>query len=621
MDTQTNILELVRGIEQDWVNGTTKHSKYVESSIYNDVNKIDAYLNSKHISGDKDSLDRDKPFFNIVLAKRNIWFRATDLDRKNIRAKADKIKDYTLSFLLNLHIVKWMNDNNFGKFLNDWGLYSASYNSVVLKFVEKDGNLYPIVVPWGRMMVDSVDFDNNPKVEVLELTPAQLRKNKAYDQEQVKALIDAASSRENPNREKKDQKDNYIKLYEIHGELPLSFITGEEKDEETYTQQMQVVTFLEGKAQGEFDDFVLYKGKEKQDPYMLTSLIPSVDGSVSMNGSVKILFDAQWMTNHSIKSIKDQLDLASKLIFQTSDGNFVGQNALSAIENGDILIHKDNMPLTQVANSSHDITALQAFKKEWDIVSQEITSTPDILEGSNMPSGTAYRQAAIIQQESHSNFALMIENKGLFLEQMFRKYITPFVLKSMDTSEEISATFDQYGIEEIDRRYISNRAADVFNKKAVEAVLNKTELPNLDNETGKIRKEVEYMGNQRFIKPSEIPNKTWKDIIGDFEGEIIYEITDENSDKQAVMDTLSTVFNTLVSNPGIQQNKPAMMLLGKILEETGKISPIELESMASSDNQQQQQQQQQQVAETPTMPPIGGQKGSVAGTLNNQLKQ
>ena len=64
---------------------------------------------------------------------------------------------------------------------------------------------------------------------------------------------------------------------------------------------------------------------------------------------------------HSQKLIKDQLDLASKLIFQTSDGNFAGRNALTAIESGDILIHAINEPITQANNASHDITSLQNF--------------------------------------------------------------------------------------------------------------------------------------------------------------------------------------------------------------------------------------------------------------------
>jgi len=573
--------ELVRKAEADYTIGETTVSKYVSENFYEDLNKIDAYLNSKHISGDKDSLDRDKPFFNIVLAARNIWFRATDIDRKNIRIKAGKSKDFLASFLATVHLQDYMKRENFGQFLNDWGLTLASYNSAVSKFVEKGGRLHTIVIPWQRIIVDSIDFYNNPKIEILELTENQIRKNKAYDQDMVDKLCETIAAREIIDKTKKDNKAEYIKLYEVHGELPLSYLTGEEDDQDEFVQQMHVISFVAGKDKGDFDDFTLVSGREKQDPYLLTSLIRNTDGSISLTGSVKSLFEAQWMVNHSVKAIKDQLDLVSKVIFQTSDGNFVGQNALTNIENGAIMIHKENQPLTQMANTSHDITSLQNFGRQWQLLAQELTSTPDIMKGQNMPSGTAFRQAAIIQQESHSNFEIMTENKGLAIEEMMRKYIIPFLKKKMDTSEEVSATLEDYDITKIDSIYIPNEAVRRFNKKSVEAVINRTQLPNLEQEAMGVERELGVLGNERFFKPSEISTKTWKDIFKDFEWIADVEITDETIDKEPVLTTLSSVLQTIAGNPMILQDPNAKMLFNHILEETGRISPVEL-SIASN---------------------------------------
>lgn len=567
---------LVRKSESEYTIGVTTISKYVEENFYEDLNKIDAYLNSKHISGDKDSLNRDKPFFNIVLAARNIWFRATDIDRKNIRIKAGKAKDFLASFLATVHLQDYMKRENFGQFLNDWGLTLASYNSAVCKFVEQGKRLHTIVIPWQRLIVDSIDFYNNPKIEILELTENQIRKNKAYDQEMVDKLCESITARETIDKTKKDNKAEYIKLYEVHGELPLAYLTGEEKDQDEFVQQMHVISFVAGKDKGEYDDFTLVSGREKQDPYLLTSLIRNTDGSISLTGAVKSLFEAQWMVNHSVKAIKDQLDLVSKIIFQTSDGNFVGQNALTNIENGAILIYKENQPLTQVANTSHDITSLRLFGDQWRLLAQEITSTPDIMKGQNMPSGTAFRQAAIIQQESHSNFEIMTENKGLAIEEMMRKYIIPYLKKKMDTSEEVSATLEDYDITKIDSIYIPNEAIRRFNRKSVEAVLNREPLPDLAQEEQGVRQELGALGNQRFFKPSEITTKTWKDIFKDFEWVADVEITDETIDKEPVLTTLSNVLQTIAGNPAILQDPKAKMLFNKILEETGRISPVEL---------------------------------------------
>lgn len=617
--TSTPLGEMVRRAEQEWTLGNIHVSKYVDENFYEDINKIEAYLNSKHTSGEVDNLGREKPFFNICIAARNIWFRATDVDRKNIRAKAKKAKDLLASYIYTIHLQKWMKDDNFGKFLNDWGLYLASFNSAVCKFVEKKDGLHASVMDWNKMIVDIIDFDSNPKIEILELTPAQLRSKTEYDQELVEKLISAQTTRKNPDRQSKDQKAQYIRLYEVHGKMPLSYLTGEEEDEKEYVQQMQVISFVESKGDGKFDDYTLYSGREKQDPYLLTYLIPNVDGSISLNGSVKQLFEAQWMVNHSKKAIKDQLDLASKLIFQTSDPTFANANALTSIENGQILVWNAQNPngqLTQLANNSHDITSLQNFGTEWKNLAQEITSTPDVMGGETFPSGTAYRQAVIVQQEAYSNFKIMIQNKGLFIEEMMRRWITPYILKQMDTNEEIVATLDAYGIDKIDQRYIQAVSAERFNKKLVDAVIARGEarangqddgsipLPNLEEEQMMAQKELQEMGDQRFIKPSEIESKTWKEALKEFEADVEYEITNENVDKQATFDTLNSVFQTLAGMQGRPMTPEMKIVWNKILGEAGKISPVELNSV-----------QTMQPMMQPAMPMSGPQVG--AG-MNNQ---
>src|ERR1035437_7436637 len=182
MDNENEICSLVRKNEQLYILGNTKLSKYVSFSLADNLDKIDAYINSKHISGDKDSLNRDKPFFNICTAAVNVWYRATDIDRKDIRIKADKssykvtegnntirVPGTVLSLLASIHLKDWMKKSNFGTVLNDWGIALARYGSSVVKFIEKDGELISQVIPWNRLIVDPIDFDNDAVIEILEL--------------------------------------------------------------------------------------------------------------------------------------------------------------------------------------------------------------------------------------------------------------------------------------------------------------------------------------------------------------------------------------------------------------------------------------------------------------------
>ncbi len=585
----------VRRMENDYINGQTVIGKYVTFSQYENLEKIDAYLNSKHTSGPTDSLNREKPFFNIVTGAVNIWYRATDIDRKDIRIKATKGKDFIGAFLASIHLQEWMKREAFGMFLNEWGRSLARYGSSPLKFVEQKGRLIPSVIPWNRLISDTVDFENNPKIEKLYLTPSQLRTNKNYNQQKVEELISAKEARETIGKEKKDSISEYLELYEVHGIFPLSLVTDKPADDDKWVQQMHVVSFVakeqpdkDGKT--EYSEFTMLKGREKQDPYMLTHLIKE-DGRAQSIGAVEHLFDAQWMRNHTAKNIKDQLDFASKLIMQTSDGSFIGQNVLTNIETGDILIHKINEPLTELNNQSHDITSLQNFGNEWSMLAKEITSTPDSISGGTMPSGTAYRQVAILNQESHSLFELMTENKGLHIEEMFRKFVIPFLKKQMTTSEEIAATLEAHDVTQLDTLYINAEVIRRKNQHIKDHMLKQNGqggevAPPFDSAAvaGELQANLATQGNQRFIKPSEITTVMWSDILKDLEWVVEVEVTNEQTDKEQVLTTLNTVLTTIAGNPLILQDPNARMIFNKILETTGALSPLELKAAPAPNN-------------------------------------
>ncbi len=611
---ENDILALVRKMEDDYTSGTTTIGKYVDFSQYENVEKIDAYINSKHISGDKDSQERDKPFFNIVTAARNIWYRATDIDRKNIRIRATKQQQKIAAFVATLHLQEWMKRTGFGQFLNDWGRSLATYGSSVTKFIEKNGELIPSVVPWNRLITDTVDFDANPKIEILWVTPAQLLKNKAYDKTIVKALLDTLTARENTNKQRKDNKSEYIKLYEVHGELEKSYLTGKASDSEEFVQQMHVLTFVEGKGKGKYDDFCLYSGREAKDPYMITHLIEE-DGRAMAIGAVESLFEAQWMTNHSQKNIKDQLDLASKLIFQTSDGNFIGQNVLSAIETGDILIHANNEPLTKINNDATDITSLQNWGTQWQVLGKEQVSTSGAISGEQQKAGTAWRAIEAQRAESHSLFELMTENKGLHIEDMMTKYIIPHIKKLMDTPDELAATLDSVGIMEFDSMYIPNEAIRRDNEQVKRSILSgevaqNMDLPQLEAD---IKKGMAGLGKQRFIKPADLDSVTWKQSLKDLEWEVEVEVTGEGKDKQAIMETLKTVFESL-ANPATAQalvTPKGKFIFNKILEETGAVSELELAQIPDTPPQQLQPSVGGSNVAQPT--PTGVPNGNTAG--------
>lgn len=574
-----NICALVREQENNYVEGITNISKYVDFSMYEVVNTIDAYMNSVHISGQVDALGREKPFFNIVIAARNIWYRATDIDRRDIRLKVTKSSDVILTLVANILLRQWMKKANFGQVLNDWGRTLATYGSAVLKFVEKDGELIVSVIPWNRLVPDPIDFENNLIIEVLEFTPAQLRKQKGYDQEMVAQLLENTGLRTDLNNQTRDNKKGYIKVYEVHGEIEKSHLTGKESDEGIFVQQMHAVTFVKGDYDRstrsyKYDDYTLYSGQEKKNPYLKTDLI-SEDGKTLAVGAVQNLFQAQWMVNHSVKIEKDVLDLASLLILQTADKNLVGTNVLIGLVTGDILTYdsqQDPNGVRQV-NNAHDISQIVTFGQMWQSLGREINGISEAMATGEVKAGSAWRQTEALLQESHSLFEVMKENKGLVIEKMLREYIIPYLKTKMDTSEEIGEILQDAEVAQFDAIYVPNEARRRNNKRIIEQVLSgqiaeNGDLPALEQE---IKGELAPLGNQRFIKPSDIPDKTWKEILKDFEWEPDVNPTSEDTNRQEVMATLNTMLTTAVNNPDLYR-----FLVNKILENTGQISPVEI---------------------------------------------
>lgn len=579
---------LVRQANENLVSGVDKLSEYVEWSLFDTINRIYAYINSKHISGATDSQGREKPFFNIVTAAINIWYRATDIDRKDIVVLPDNNKNMASAFIATVLLQEWMKKTRFNVFLNKWGRTLAQYGSAVVKFVEKEGELVAQVIPWERMIVDPIDFEALPRIEKFYKTPSQL-KNMAtpshpdyagYNLEVVEKIIEdkGKTTRKTSRGEQKDQKDDFIEIYEIHGDLSLATYKeakGKEVkdgDENIFFQQMHVITWVE--VEGDKNDYTLYSGKEKKDPYMLTHLIEEEGRTLSI-GSVESLFDAQWMINHSMKQWKDQMDLASKLVFQTSDANVAGRNILTNLENGDIILNSPNQPVTQLQNSGHDITSIQAYSEQWRVLGQEVSSTPDAARGITPPSGTALGTVQITTAQGMSLFEIMTENKGNHLEDMLREFIIPHIKTKLNNQDEIAAILEDRGITQIDKMYIPNEAIRRYNDRMKFAILNGQidQVTPFDPqaEEADLRKAMKDLGNTRFLSPGDV---TWKEVVKDLEWKLDVMITNEQIDKMAVYQTLNTMLQTIASNPMVLQDPNAKMLFNKSLV-LGNMSPIE----------------------------------------------
>ena len=88
-------------------------------------------------------------------------------------------------------------------------------------------------------------------------------------------------------------------------------------EDDTTQRQMHVVV-LDESDKDKVEGVTLYAGLEDEDPYKYLPY-EEVDGRGLGVGVIEDLFEAQVWTNYSVKQKKDMLDLAGKIIFQTTD--------------------------------------------------------------------------------------------------------------------------------------------------------------------------------------------------------------------------------------------------------------------------------------------------------------
>ena len=106
--------------------------------------------------------------------------------------------------------------------------------------------------------------------------------------------------------------------------------------------------------------------------------------------------------------------------------------------------------------------------------------------------------------------------------------------------------------------------------------------PNLEAES--VKKDLASLGTQRFIKPSDI-KKTWKKELENLEWDVSVDVAGEETDKDAVLTTLTTVLQTLATNPMVLQDPNMRLIFNKILEQTGAISTLELAQIPAQPQQ------------------------------------
>jgi hypothetical protein len=555
------------------------------------------YLNSQYKTGKQD----DKPFRNIILPKVNLEHRAVEFALKEIEFFINDPEKYYKSFLVRKYHDKWALQNDISQFLDKLSETYTDYGGVLIKNTKESIE----VVFFQRLaFVDQTDMMSGPICEKHQYSPDQLKEmekagwgnpsNGATGSiDEVIALAQNAKTVSQSNDRTTNTPGRYIEVYELHGVLSESFLHPEGEPNK-FIRQMQIITYYVDEN-GDKKGITLFKGKEREEIYKAFKR-DEIYGRALGRGAVEELFEPQVWVNYSEIQKKELLDQASKVLYQTADASFTNRNKTANLESGEVLIHADGKPLSQVNNTQPNVTAFDNAIAQWDTQAKDIAAAYDTIQGAESKSGMPFRLGMLLNQEAHSLHKYRKSQLGFFLTEVYRDWIIPRIGREIVKGDEFLATLSLDEMQELSDRVITN----LFNQSIVKKLLAGEKI-----EYGEPEKLLETYklnffkgGNRRFLK-------ILKDEMKDLPLDVQVNITDEQKNKALLTEKLSSIFTQvtqILSNyPNFFNDHPEMAkLFNEILESSG-LSPLTYGNI---------------IKRVPSVPQTGGQNVQGQGKVN-----
>lgn len=527
---------------------------------------IEFYINSRYLNQEGDEFD--VPFMNTGNANADLSKVATDFDTKDIRAEADEGENYDISLSFNKEIYDWMKRVNFAKTLNEMNSIRVDYGITlvekVMKMVDGKEELVIETPEIQNLEFDGTNILGRPIIQTLYMSADEYAEKKEV-WENVREVLTIMN-----NRSERD--DGQIVVKKITGKFPVSVfkeIEGEAVDEEdkfTYARYCFYVTCING------NKIYNYGYEEDENPYKM--LAWKKRAKRPPVGVIEEGIHSQIWTNDVIQKEHAWFELASKWVGQSASKKLKGRNIMSETDNGTILEHEDNKPITTVQMIASAVPEFQSLIDKWGKQFDRAVAVTDAARGENPPSGQAFRLQALVQQQSTSQFDHRREDMGIFIVELFNDWILPWLAKKFNKEHILSSDYSAEELRTMDENYGNHRANEWAKKKILNYGDSKESAATADEYEALKQAGKDFIGQTKEKRFLDIPKNYYKD----FKPKITIVTTGEQKNKMAVLETMSNVLTLYMTNPAVFQTDPtAKQLLAFILEKSGAgVSPVTL---------------------------------------------
>lgn len=519
------------------------------------------------------------PVMNITRPILNLQHRTEEIDVKDVQIYVDDPDKYHLSFLVRkYHDDVFVVENNIDDFFNELNVSRIDHGAGLSKQLNKP---CPEVVRLETIaFCDQTDMLSGPLGLEHYYSPDQLLAMRKFGWGNaangatisIEDLIklsrpEKADNIKNTNVQKTPGR--YVKVYEVHGNLPKKFADPSDNSGEYETRIFICAFYTKPDSLGDEAGVILYTALEPESPFKIIKRTgaASIYGRALDFGGAEELFEAQIWTNYAAIRQQGLIDATSKIILQTDDPTVTQKQNVRNLENLSVIEHASGTNgLTQVDTTPRSMVLFDNYMEQWLNQAKTMGAAEDPIQGKASSSGTPF---AALQAQVQQSQALHDYRKGIFarhLEEIYTDWIIPHIQKEICKGTTFLSELSLEDLQMVSTALVTNQTNDW--KKA--KILN-GEIPTpqeIQAYQQLVQAQFQKKGSKHFI---EILKGEFQDIdLG-----VKVNIAGQSKDLSGMVDKLTNVFRTITANPYILQAPAIQELFNKIIEAAG-LDPIDL---------------------------------------------
>lgn len=577
------IFEFVEGAKQFYETRTIPLQSGDDYSQYDLIRSINYARRSRYLDENAfDDIIGEYPYDNISEYRIRLEARSTDRDIKHMEVEqVDSSDEARVSAIVATKALqKKLRDLRFGRKLNEYAMVRPRYGAVLWKRIETEDGKEVYIVPWENVVTDMTDILSSPIIEKHFYTPAQLKKQKTWNN------VDLAITTAREKKKSKDINDKtnaeadtvgmYIEAIEVTGEITKAeLLEAQEKEWSDDDQNEYVLARIiyapmgqdkDGKHQG-----VIFRADELTEdeyPYKLDVRHPVIGRAFGEGIPEELAEHQRWHNFYKTEEAR-AVAIGGKILFITNDGNVVDSIYSDGIEHGTILQIGDDKMFSQLNTVPNSVPVYQTITESWDVSADKKSSSFEAVMGEESKSGTPFRAQYLQNVAGTSQFEQELEDMGLFLEEIISDWILPDALQEAAASDEIDEVFSKEELDLIDRTIVEIELTERVADMTLNAQVLSPEM--VEQLRQSMRVQLQQKGSRR--KLTEI-----KKFIEAANDKVVVHTTDEQRSKAVLFESWSNAINLA---KGIDRTDPVQLALrDKILDMLG-VSEQELTMYAN----------------------------------------